>query len=39
MYPMICFEIINLLPEYQDPYILAQELDHVQRVSEPRPVS
>ncbi len=35
---MVGLEVINLLPEHQDPYILAQELDHVQRVSEPRPI-
>lgn len=37
-YTMVGLEVINLLPEHQDPYIFAQELDHVQRVSEPRPI-
>lgn len=35
---MVRLEVIDLLPEYQCPQVLAQELDHVERVREPRPV-
>jgi len=31
---MIRLQIINLLPEHQRPQILAQELDHIERVGE-----
>lgn len=36
---MICFEVINLLPEYQSPDVFAEELDHVQCICEPWPIS
>lgn len=38
-YPVIRFEIIDLLPEDQSPQVLAQEFDHVQCVGESRSVS
>jgi hypothetical protein len=34
-YPVIGFQVINLLPEQQRPHILAEELDNVQRVCKP----
>lgn len=38
-YPMIGLEIINLLPEEDDPKVLAEELDHVQVVEKARAVA
>ena len=37
-HPMIRLQIINLLPEHHPPDILAQELDDVEVVAEPRPI-
>ena len=36
---MIRLQIINLLPEHQRPHVLAQKLDHVQRIRKPWPIS
>jgi hypothetical protein len=33
-YPMIRLQVINLLSKHQHPQILAQELDHIQRIRE-----
>jgi hypothetical protein len=38
-HPMIRLQVINLLSEHQHPQILAQELDHVQRIREARAVA
>lgn len=38
-YPMIRFQIVNLLLEYDGPQILAEELDHVQLIRKPRSVT
>lgn len=36
---MIRLQIVNLLPEEEGPHVLAQELDHIQRIREPWPIS
>lgn len=36
---MVRLEIIDILAENEGPEVLAQELDHVERVIEPWPVS
>ena len=33
-YAVICFEIVNLLPEDKHPEVFAEELDNVQRIGE-----
>lgn len=37
-YPVVRLKIVDLLPEDQHPDVLAEELDHVERVGEARPV-
>ena len=36
---MIRLQIVNLLPEEEGPHVLAQKLDHIQRIREPRSIS
>lgn len=36
---MVRFQVIDLLPEYQNPQILTQEFDHIQCVRKAWPVS
>lgn len=38
-YPVIRLEVIDLFAEYQRPQVLADELDDIERIIEPRPVS
>lgn len=38
-YPVVRLEIVHLFPEHQRPEVLADELDHVKRVVEARPVA
>lgn len=33
-YAMVRLKVVDLFPKYQNPNILAQELDHIQRVRE-----
>lgn len=37
-YPMVRFQVVNLLPEDQRPQVLAEKLDDIQRIHEPRAV-
>ena len=36
---MVRLQIINLLPEEQGPHVLAQKLNHIQRIRKPWPIS
>lgn len=33
-YPVIRLEVVDLLPEHQRPQVLAEELDHIERIVE-----
>lgn len=36
---MVRLQIVDLLPEEEGPHVLAQKLDHIQRIRKPWPIS